>query len=174
MTILLMGHPNVGKSAVFNRLTGANITESNYPGTTVDFTEGYARINGEDAKIIDVPGTFSTEPKDEAEKVAMEIMKEHSGATVVAVLDATKVERGLYLAFEILEKHYPLAIALNMWDDAKKGNISIDVDAIENVLGVPVVPTVAISGEGISELAEKIPEAEAVDVKKLEERIEDL
>lgn len=174
MTILLMGHPNVGKSAVFNRLTGANITESNYPGTTVDFTEGYARVNGEDVKVIDVPGTFSTEPKDEAEKVAMEILEEHEDATVIAVLDATKVERGLYLAFEILEKNYPLVIALNMWDDAEKGNISIDVEKIEEILGVPVVPTVAISGKGISDLVDQIPEAEAVDAKKLEERIEGL
>src|SRR6056297_2081415 len=103
MTILLMGHPNVGKSAVFNRLTGANITESNYPGTTVDYTEGYAMIEGKEGRVIDVPGTFSTEPRDEAEKVAMDILEENENATVVTVLDATKVERGLYLAFEIME-----------------------------------------------------------------------
>ncbi|MEF8725494.1 MAG: FeoB small GTPase domain-containing protein [Candidatus Bipolaricaulota bacterium] len=174
MTILLMGHPNVGKSAVFNRLTGANITESNYPGTTVDFTESYTFIGGKEAKIIDVPGTFSTEPKDEAEKVAMEILKEHEDAIVVAVLDATKVERGLYLALEIMEKNYPVVIALNMWDDAVKQNISIDVDRLEEILGVPVVPTVAISGEGISNLANKITEASQIDAEKLEKRIENL
>lgn len=174
MTILLMGHPNVGKSAVFNRLTGANITESNYPGTTVDFTESYTFIGGEEAKIIDVPGTFSTEPKDEAEKVAMEILKEHKDAVVVAVLDATKIERGLYLALEIMEKNYPVVIALNMWDDAVKQNISIDVDRLEEILEVPVVPTVAISGEGISNLASKITEASRINVEKLEKRIENL
>lgn len=174
MTILLMGHPNVGKSAVFNRLTGANITESNYPGTTVDYTEGYTMIEGNEAKVIDVPGTFSTEPKDEAEKVAMDILEENEDATVVTVLDATKVERGLYLAFEILEKGYPLVIAINMWDDAEKQNISIDAEGLENVLGVPVVPTVAISGEGISELASRIPEATAINVEDLEKRIEEL
>jgi ferrous iron transport protein B len=174
MTILLMGHPNVGKSAVFNRLTGANITESNYPGTTVDYTEGYAMIEGNEAKVIDVPGTFSTEPKDEAEKVAMDILEENEDATVVTVLDATKVERGLYLAFEILEKGYPLVIAINMWDDAEKQNISIDAKGLEDVLEVPVVPTVAISGEGISELASKIPEATAINVEDLEKRIEEL
>ncbi|MFP4136164.1 MAG: FeoB small GTPase domain-containing protein [Candidatus Acetothermia bacterium] len=174
MTVLLMGHPNVGKSAVFNRLTGAKITESNYPGTTVDFTEGYARIEDKEAKIIDVPGTFSTEPKDEAEKVAMEIMKEHEGATVVAILDSTKIERGLYLAFEILERDYPLVVALNMWDDAKKANISINAERMEEILGVPVVPTIAISGEGIAELVDRIPEATHVDVEELEQRIEEL
>ncbi len=174
MTILLMGHPNVGKSAVFNRLTGANITESNYPGTTVDYTEGFAMIDGDEAKVIDVPGTFSTDPKDEAEKVAMDILEENEDATVVTVLDATKVERGLYLAFEILEKGYPLVIAINMWDDAEKQNIKIDAEGLENVLGVPVVPTVAISGEGISELVSRIPEASAVDVEELTKRIEEL
>lgn len=174
MTILLMGHPNVGKSAVFNRLTGANITESNYPGTTVDYTEGYAMIEGDEVKVIDVPGTFSTEPRDEAEKVAMEILESHEDATVVAVLDATKVERGLYLAFEILEKGYPLAIAINMWDDAEKQNISIDAEGLERILGVPVVPTVAISGEGISELTSRIPDASSVDVEELTKRIEEL
>jgi len=174
MTILLMGHPNVGKSAVFNRLTGANITESNYPGTTVDYTEGFAMINGDEAKVIDVPGTFSTDPKDEAEKVAMDILEENEDATVVTVLDATKVERGLYLAFEILEKGYPLVIAINMWDDAEKQNIKIDTEGLENVLGVPVVPTVAISGEGISELVGRIPEASTVNVEELTKRIEEL
>jgi len=174
MTILLMGHPNVGKSAVFNRLTGANITESNYPGTTVDYTEGFAMIDGDEAKVIDVPGTFSTDPKDEAEKVAMDILEEHENATIVVVLDATKVERGLYLAFEIMEKGYPLVIAINMWDDAEKQNIKIDAQGIEKVLGIPVVPTVAISGEGISELAGRISEASAVDVEELTQRIEEL
>ena len=93
MTILLMGHPNVGKSAVFNRLTGASISESNYPGTTVDFTEGRTVVAGEKCRIIDVPGTFSTEPRDEAEKVALDILKENSDATVILVIDSTKVER---------------------------------------------------------------------------------
>jgi len=173
MTILLMGHPNVGKSALFNRLTGANITESNYPGTTVDFTEGYLLVEGKECKVIDVPGTFSTEPKDEAERVALDMLEEHKGAIVVAVLDATKVERGLYLAFEILERDYPLILALNMWDDAKKENIKIDVERLEEILEVPVVPTVARSGQGISELVERIPQASRVDPGKLKERIEE-
>lgn len=174
MTILLMGHPNVGKSAVFNRLTGANITESNYPGTTVDFTEGYAFIEGEEYKIIDVPGTFSTEPKDEAEKVALDILAEHDDPIVVVVIDSTKVERGLYLAFEIMERGYRVLIDLNMWDDTEKHDLEIDVDRLEEVLGVPVVPTVAISGKGISTLADNIPAASRVDIEDLREKITNL
>ncbi len=171
MKILLMGHPNVGKSAVFNRLTGASITESNYPGTTVDVTEGYAFIEGEEYEIIDVPGTFSTEPKDEAERVALEILRDNPDSVVIAVLDATKIERGLYLVFEIMELGYPVVISLNMWDDAEKQNIKIDVGKLKEILGVPVVPTVAISGEGVSELAKRIPEASPVDPDRLRARI---
>lgn len=171
MTILLMGHPNVGKSAVFNRLTGANITESNYPGTTVDFNEGHTLIKEREYKIIDVPGTFSTEPKDEAEKVAVKILKSNEGAVVVAVLDATKIERGLYLVLEIVERGFPVVIDLNMWDDAQSKNIQVDVERLEEILGISVVPTVAISGKGISDLAEKIPKASPVDIEKLEDRI---
>ncbi|MBS3786850.1 50S ribosome-binding GTPase [Candidatus Bipolaricaulota bacterium] len=174
MTILLMGHPNVGKSAVFNRLTGANITESNYPGTTVDFTEGYAFIEGEEYKIIDVPGTFSTEPKDEAEKVALDILAEHDDPIVIVVIDSTKVERGLYLAFEVMERGYRVLIDLNMWDDAEKHDLEIDVCQLEKILGVPVVPTVAISGKGISTLVENVPSASRTDIGELREKITNL
>ena len=169
-----MGHPNVGKSAVFNRLTGANITESNYPGTTVDFTEGYAFIQGKEFRIIDVPGTFSTDPKDEAEKVALDILAENEDAIVVIVIDSTKVERGLYLAFEVMERGYKVVISLNMWDDAEKHNLKIDVGRLKDILGVPVVPTVAISGKGISDLVESIPAASRVDIENLEEKINNL
>lgn len=171
MKILLMGQPNVGKSAVFNRITGASITESNYPGTTVDFTEGYTLIDGEEYQIVDVPGTFSTEPKDEAERVALEILEDNKDAVVVVVVDSTKVERGLYLVFEILERGYPVVVDLNMWDEAEKHNIEIDVERMEEILRVPVVPTVAISGKGISDLVSEIPGASPVDPEKIEDRI---
>lgn len=174
MAILLMGHPNVGKSAVFNRLTGANITESNYPGTTVDFTEGYTYIDGKEYKVIDVPGTFSTEPKDEAEKVALDILVEHDDPIVVVVIDSTKIERGLYLAFEIMERGYRTLIALNMWDDAEKHDLRIDVVRLEEILGVPVVPTVAISGKGISTLVENVPAASRVGIEDLREKVTNL
>ena len=77
MRVLLMGHPNVGKSAFFNRLTGANVIESNYPGTTVDYTKGYMRLGKRDVEVIDVPGTFSLEPKDKAEEVAVKMLREN-------------------------------------------------------------------------------------------------
>lgn len=172
MKLLLMGHPNVGKSVVFNRLTGANVTESNYPGTTVDFTKGYMRLNGEEIEIIDVPGTFSLEPKDKAEEVAVKMLEENKDSVIICVIDATKLERGLYLALEIIEKGHPVVIALNMWDVAEDKEIDIDIERLRDILGVPIVPTVAISGRGIKELASKIKEAEPVNVSKIKEKAE--
>ncbi|RLF41942.1 MAG: hypothetical protein DRN18_03080 [Thermoplasmata archaeon] len=168
--ILLMGNPNVGKSALFNRLTGARVIESNYPGTTVDYTRGYLTLQGEEFEIIDVPGTFSLNPKDKAEEVAVRILEENKGSLVICVLDSTKIERGLYLALEVIERGYPVIIALNMWDVAKDKNISIDVEELEKILGVPVVPTVAISGEGIKKLVSRIKDAKKVKIKDIARR----
>lgn len=170
MKILLMGNPNVGKSAVFNRLTGAKVIESNYPGTTVDYTKGYMRLDGKDVEIIDVPGTFSLEPKDKAEEVAVKMLRENKDSIIICVIDSVKLERGLYLAIEIIEEGYPVVIALNMWDVAMDKNIWIDVKKLENMLGVPIIPTIAVSGEGIKELVSRIKEASIVDIKKIVEK----
>ncbi len=164
MKILLMGHPNVGKSVFFNRLTGANVTESNYPGTTVDYTKGWMKIEGEDVELIDVPGTFSLDPKDRAEEVAVAMLHESKDVMVISVIDASKIERGLYLALEIIEEGYPLVIALNMRDVAEDKNIVIDAEKLERILGIPVVSTVAISGEGIKELVSRLKDAKPVKV----------
>ena len=167
MKILLMGHPNVGKSVFFNRLTGANVTESNYPGTTVDYTKGWMKIGGEDYELVDVPGTFSLDPKDKAEEVAVTMLHENRDASVISVIDASKIERGIYLALEIIEEGYPVVIALNMWDVAGDKNIRIDVDNLERILGVPVVPTTAISGEGIKELVSRLKDAKTVGIDEI-------
>ena len=170
MKVLLMGHPNVGKSVVFNRLTGARATESNYPGTTVDYTKGWMRLEGKNVEIIDVPGTFSLEPKDKAEEVAVKMLEENKDAIVICVIDASKIERGLYLGLQIIEKGYPVVIALNMWDVAKDKNIEIDVKQLEQTLGVPVIPTIAVSGERIKELVSKIKETSLVKIEKIVEK----
>jgi ferrous iron transport protein B len=167
MKVLLMGHPNVGKSAVFNRLTGARVIESNYPGTTVDFTKGWMRLEGKNVEVVDVPGTFSLEPKDKAEEVAVKMLEEGKESVVICVIDASKIERGLYLALEIIEKGYPVVVALNMWDVAEDKNIQVDVKKLEQILDAPIVPTVAISGEGIRELVSRIKEASSVKIEKI-------
>jgi len=168
--ILLMGHPNVGKSVVFNRLTGARVTESNYPGTTIDYTKGWMQLGGKSIEIIDVPGTFSLEPKDKAEEVAVKMLEEERESIVICVIDASKIERGLYLALQIIEKGYPVVIALNMWDVTEDKNIEVDVERLRQILGIPVVPTIAISGEGIRELASKIEEASPIKIEKIMEK----
>jgi ferrous iron transport protein B len=162
-----MGHPNVGKSVVFNRLTGANVAESNYPGTTVDFEKGYLRVGHEEMELIDVPGTFSLEPKDKAEEVAVKILKENKNSVVICIIDSSKIERGLYLALEIIEKGYPVIIALNMWDVAQDKKILINAKKLEEILGVPVVPTIAVSGRGIKDIVSKIKIVKPVEIKKI-------
>jgi len=171
MKILLMGNPNVGKSVVFNRLTGARVIESNYPGTTVDYTRGWMQLGGKSVELIDVPGTFSLEPKDKAEEVAVKMLGEEKDAVVVCIIDASKVERGLYLTLEIIERGYPVLVALNMRDIARDKNIQINVKKLEQILDVPVVPTVAVSGEGTKELVSKIEEASPVTIDKIIKRI---
>jgi len=159
MKILLMGNPNVGKSALFSRLTGTSIIASNYPGTTVEFTEGQLRLGKEQAQIIDVPGTYSLDPTSKAEEVAVEMLKQ--GDLVINVVDATNLERNLNLTLQLLEKGLPVIVALNMWDDARHRGINIDVARLERLLGVPVAPTVGVTGEGIKEMVELIPQAAA-------------
>lgn len=157
--IVLMGNPNVGKSVVFSRLTGANVIASNYPGTTVDFSKGKMRIEGESVEIIDAPGTYSLNPANKAEEVASEMLKQAD--VIINVLDATNLERNLYLTLELLERNIPIIIALNLWDETKHLGINIDEKELEKLLGIPVVPTVALTGEGIKELVSRISEAKS-------------
>jgi len=157
MRILLVGNPNVGKSALFSRLTGTRIIASNYPGTTVGFTKGYLKLGGEQVEIIDVPGSYTLEPSSKAEEVAVEMLK--GGDLVINVIDATNLERNLNLTLQLLEKQIPVIVALNMWDDTRHRGVNIDVARLEELLGVPVIPTAGITGQGIKELVERLPEA---------------
>lgn len=156
--ILLIGNPNVGKSAIFTRLTGVHALSSNYPGTTVGFLEGWLRSGDREYRLIDVPGAYTLDPTNEAEEVANRIIDEGADLAIV-VLDATALERNLYLAFQVLEKGLNVIVALNMIDETRHKGINIDTSALESLLGVPVVPTVGVTGEGISHIIERIPEA---------------
>jgi len=169
--ILLMGNPNVGKSVLFNRLTGVDVVQSNYPGTTVDYTRGYMSLKDEDIEVIDVPGTFSLEPKDRAEEVAVKMLEENRDSVIVCVFDSTKIDRGLYLALEIIERDYPVVIVLNMWDDTLVKNIHINMKKLESILGVPVVATVAIAGEGIKEFVSRIEDASRIKIEDIMKRV---
>ncbi|MCM8783917.1 MAG: ferrous iron transporter B [Candidatus Omnitrophica bacterium] len=155
--ILLMGNPNVGKSAIFSRLTGARVVISNYPGTTVEFTQGKMKVGEEIFMVIDAPGTYTLEPTSKAEEIAVEMLK--GGDTVINVVDATNLERNLYLTLQLLEREIPIVVALNMWDDTKHRGIEIDISRLEEMLGVPVVPTCGLTGEGIKKLISRVSEA---------------
>ncbi|KPJ52404.1 MAG: iron transporter FeoB [Dehalococcoidia bacterium DG_18] len=155
--ILLMGNPNVGKSVFFSRITGVKVIASNYPGTTVGFTKGSMKLGEEEVEVIDVPGTYTLEATSKAEEVASQMLQD--GDLVINVADATNLERNLYLTQELLERQIPVIVALNIWDDTKHKGISIDVAKLEERLGVPVLPTVAVTGQGIKELVDRIPEA---------------
>jgi len=156
--LLLVGNPNVGKSALFTRITGVHAVSSNYPGTTVGFLEGWLRRGGEAWRVIDVPGAYTLTPTNEAEEVAERMVAEGCDAVVV-VLDATALERNLFLAFQVMERRLPVVVALNMVDEARHKGIDIDPALLEELLGVPVVSTVAVSGEGVSRLLDRLHEA---------------
>jgi ferrous iron transport protein B len=158
--ILLVGNPNVGKSVVFNRLTGATVITSNYPGTTVEFTKGTTRIAGQKAEVIDLPGTYTLEPTCKAEEIACKFLEElQEGDVVVNIVDATNLERNLNLTLQLLKIRKPMLLALNFWDETRHTGVEIDVQKLEEKIGVPCVSTTAVTGEGIKTLAEKIPYA---------------
>jgi ferrous iron transport protein B len=158
LKILLMGNPNVGKSVIFSRLTGIEVVSVNYPGTTVEYTEGRMKLGDEMATIIDSPGAYSLDPTSRVEEVTRDIF-DQGADVVVIVIDSTNLERNLNLTLQVLERGLPTVVALNLWDVAVHKGIEIDVAALERELGVPVVPTVAVSGQGIHELVDAIPRA---------------
>ena len=163
--VLLMGNPNVGKSVVFSRLTGVNVISSNYPGTTVEFSKGYMRIGKEKVEVVDVPGTYTLEPTSKAEQIAVKILQDSiasQNGIVINIVDGTNLERNLNLTLQLLKKNIPVIVDLNFWDETRHSGISIDVEELEKILNVPVVPTCAVTGEGIKELVDRLPEAKAM------------
>jgi len=160
--ILLMGNPNVGKSVVFSRLTGVKVITSNYPGTTVEFTKGIMHIDHEDVEIIDVPGTYTLVPNSKAEEVAVKMLeesfaqpKDKNENVVINVIDATNLERNLNLTFQLIKKRVPVVAALNFWDETKHKGVIIDVEKLEKILKISLVPTCAVTGEGIKQLVSR-------------------
>lgn len=163
MKILLVGNPNVGKSVIFTRLTGIHVISSNYPGTTINYTSGFTKINNEKVEVIDVPGTYSLNPSSKAERVAVELLKE--GDVIINIIDATNLERNLCLTMELLKLGKPIMVVLNMWDDTHHRGITINAKELQKILKVPVVPTVAVSGFGIKEMSDLIFKLSPPDTK---------
>ena len=158
--IALAGNPNVGKTTLFNALTGLRQKVANYPGVTVERKSG--RLAGAAAvEVVDLPGTYSLNPKSVDERVAYDVLTgrmpgEAAPDVVVCVADAANLERNLYLASQVLDLGLPTVIALNQMDAAEEAGLEIDVEALEEKLGVPVVPIVASRGEGLEALREAV------------------
>lgn len=155
--IVLAGNPNVGKSVVFSQLTGSKVMISNYAGTTVEFTRGQLNTEKESFEVLDAPGTYSLTPSSKVEEVASSLVDQAD--IVINVVDATNLERNLLLTTELLEREVPVIISLNMIDEAGHKGIKIDLEKLESLLGVPIIPTVAVSGEGLKELVDALPRA---------------
>ena len=150
--IILVGNPNVGKSALFGALTGSYVTVSNYPGTTVELTRGHLQLEGLRVPVIDTPGTNSLSPSSDDERVTRDVLLGSEPQAVLVVGDAKNIERTLLLALQLAEMELPLVVALNMWDEAIERGLVIDVGRLSQELGVDAIPTVAIRREGVDVL----------------------
>lgn len=172
LSVLLIGNPNTGKTTLFNALTGLKHRVGNYPGVTVETKSGQARRDGVSLSITDVPGTYSLSPRSPDEMLAVDLLlgrRSELGRpdAVVCILDASNLERNLYLSTQVLELGVPVVIALNMMDIAKSRGISIDVGRLSESLGVPVIPVQANAGRGLSELVGAVSAAAKGDPPRL-------
>ncbi|MBU1277410.1 MAG: ferrous iron transport protein B [Proteobacteria bacterium] len=152
VTIALSGNPNAGKTSVFNALTGARQHVGNYPGVTVEYKEGLAHHQGRAVRVVDLPGTYSLTAYSPEELVARNYLIGQRPDVVVNVVDASNLERNLYLAVQLMELGVPLVICLNMVDVAESRGLKIDAGKLSQLLGVPVVPTVARQSQGMNQL----------------------
>jgi ferrous iron transport protein B len=154
--IALAGNPNSGKSTVFNNLTGARQHVGNWPGVTVEKKEGYCRLGDRRIKVVDLPGVYSLTAYSLDEVIARDYVVDERPDVVVDVVDASNLERNLYLTVQLLEMGVKLVIALNMMDVAVSRGYQIDVARLAGLLGVPVVPLIAARNQGTAELLEAI------------------
>jgi len=157
--VALIGNPNVGKSLLFNDLTGGKAHVGNWPGKTVEKKEGRCRYKGEDIEIIDLPGTYSLTAHSIDELIARDYIVKEKPDVVVDIVDASNLERNLYLTLQLLELEANVVIALNKYDIAKSLGYKIDINALSRILRVRVVPTVATTKEGMKELMEAVIKA---------------
>ena len=154
--VVLVGNPNVGKSVLFNALTGAYVTVSNYPGTSVEVARGTAVIAGERFEIIDTPGMYSLLPITEEERVARRILLEDSPDMIIHVVDARNLERMLAMTIQLLEAGLPVILVVNIMDEAERLGIAIDIPLLATRLGIPAVGAAIAKKRGLSEIREII------------------
>ncbi len=156
--VYIVGNPNVGKSVVFNNLTGAYVAVSNYPGTTVNVSKGKVKIEGEEFEVVDTPGMYSLMPITEEERVARMILFEEKPHVILHVVDTKNLERMLPLTLQLIEANLPVILDLNMMDEIEAAGIGVNVNILEKELGIPVVATVATTGRGMGVLRRRLVE----------------
>jgi ferrous iron transport protein B len=162
LLVALAGQPNSGKSTIFNMLTGARQHVANYPGVTVEKKWGRFKTKDHEVQLVDLPGTYSLTSYTQEERIARDFLLTERPQVAVTVVDASNLDRSLYLVFQLQEMEVPIVLCLNMMDTAKSRGLDIDVGALEEELGMPVVPTVGTKGLGKRELAEAIDRAAAL------------
>ena len=155
-TIALGGNPNCGKSALFNAFTGIRQKTGNWPGVTVDRKEGHFKLDGDDVSIVDLPGIYSLDATSLDEQITRDYLLSRDASLIVNVIDASNLERNLYFTIQLREMGIPMVVALNMMDVARKRGIKVAIDKLSKELRCPVVPVVAVTGEGLGELKEQI------------------
>ena len=156
ITVALVGNPNSGKTTLFNNLTGARQHVGNWPGVTVEKKEGSCSVRGCKIKVIDLPGVYSLTAYSVDEVIARDYIVEQSPDVVVDIVDASNLERNLYLTVQLLEMGAKVIVALNMMDSAESKGHQIDKDVLSDLLGVPVIPMVASRNRGTGELLDEI------------------
>ena len=155
--VVLIGNPNVGKSVVFNYLTGKYVSVSNYPGTTVEIATGTMEAHGKRFQVVDTPGVNSLIPMSEDERVTRDILLDERQEHLVQVTDAKNLRRGLLISLQLIEMGLPFLILLNMWDEAKSRGIEIQTQALSRIFGIPVLKTVATRRKGLEKIKESFP-----------------
>ncbi|MGB1278117.1 MAG: FeoB small GTPase domain-containing protein, partial [Nannocystaceae bacterium] len=157
--VALAGNPNVGKTSLFNALTGARHKVGNYAGVTVETRTGVVTTPGGSVTLLDLPGTYSLTPVAEDEAVAYRCLAGTEASppdAVLLVVDAANLGRNLYLVMQLIELGLPVCVALNMMDVAREAGLEVDAAALANNLGIPVIPTIARTGEGIPQLLQAL------------------
>ncbi|OPY49260.1 MAG: hypothetical protein A4E49_03184 [Methanosaeta sp. PtaU1.Bin112] len=155
----LIGNPNVGKTEIFNRLTGLSSKVGNFPGVTVEKKAGKLVHREKEIELVDLPGTYSLNANAIDELVARDYILQERPEIIVDIVDAANLERNLYLTLLLLDMDFSLVIALNRWDMAEARGIKINPEKLSELLGCPVVPTVAVSGQGLDDLKDSIAKA---------------